>query len=150
MMGFQETPARLFYDFCLDEHVPFDHMLKGIDHHLDLNDLRQSLKPFYSQMGRPSVDPELIIRMLGAALALPYADTDVMQLHLNEISRNATDGAHAVLLFDRAGWHTTSKLDVPDNITPIFLPSRAPELNGRERLAISPPELALKHCLRQL
>jgi transposase len=64
MMGFQGTPARLFYDFCLDEHVPFDHMLRGIDRHLALDDLRQSLKPFYSQMGRPSVDPELMIRML--------------------------------------------------------------------------------------
>ena len=64
MMGFQETPARLFYDFCLDEHVPSDHMLRGIDRHLDLADLRQSLRPFYSHMGRPSVDPELMIRML--------------------------------------------------------------------------------------
>ena len=61
----------------------------------------------------------------GAALVLPYADTDMMQLHLDEISRNVAEGAHAVLILDRAGWHTTSKLDVPDNITPIFLPSRA-------------------------
>src|ERR1700692_846081 len=68
-------------------------------------------------------------RGVGAALALPYADTDMMQLHLDEISRNVAAGAHAVLLLDRAGWHTTAKLDVPDNITPIFLPSRAPELN---------------------
>ena len=59
MMGFQETPARLFYDFCLDEHVPFDHLLRGIDRRLDLANLRRSLKPFYSQMGRPSIDPEL-------------------------------------------------------------------------------------------
>ena len=68
-------------------------------------------------------------RGVGAVLALPYADADMMQLHLDEISRNVADGAHAVLLLDRAGWHTTGKLDVPDNITPIFLPSRAPELN---------------------
>ena len=65
-------------------------------------------------------------RGVGAALALPYADADMMQLHLDEISRNVAD---AVLILDRAGWHTTGKLDVPDNITPIFLPSRAPELN---------------------
>jgi transposase len=64
MMGLQETPARLFYDFCLDEHVPSDHMLRGIDRHLDLTELRLSLKPFYSQMGRPSVDPELMMRRL--------------------------------------------------------------------------------------
>ena len=65
---------------------------------------------------------------------LPYADTDMMQLHLDEISRNVAEGAHAVLLLDRAGWHTTGKLDVPENITPIFLPSRAPELNPVENV----------------
>ena len=64
MMGIQGTPARLFYDFCLEEHVPVDHVLRGIDRHLALDALRQSLKPFYSGMGRPSVDPELMIRML--------------------------------------------------------------------------------------
>ena len=68
-------------------------------------------------------------RGVGAALALPRADTDMMQLHLDEISRNVATGAHAVLLLDSAGWRTTGKLDVPDNITPIFLPSRAPKLN---------------------
>src|ERR1700691_5407971 len=73
-------------------------------------------------------------RGVGAALALPYADAAMMQLHLNEISRNVAVGAHAVLLLDRAGWHTTSKLDVPANITPIFLPSRAPELNPVENV----------------
>ena len=65
---------------------------------------------------------------------MPYADTDMMQLHLDEISRNVAEGAHAVLLLDRAGWHTTGKLDVPENITPIFLPSRAPELNPVENV----------------
>src|SRR6476660_6723611 len=69
-----------------------------------------------------------------AALALPYADTDMMQLHLDEISSNVAKGAHAVLLLDRAGWHTTGKLNVPKNITPIFLPSRAPELNPVENV----------------
>lgn len=73
-------------------------------------------------------------RGTGAALALPNADTEAMQLHLNEISRHVADGAHAVLLMDRAGWHTTSALDVPENITPIFLPSRAPELNPVENI----------------
>jgi putative transposase len=93
-------------------------------------------------------------RGVGAALALPYADTDMMQLHLDEISRNVAEGAHAVLLLDRAGWHITGKLDVPDTITPIFLPSRAPELNPVENvwqyLLAAAPELALKHRLRKL
>lgn len=73
-------------------------------------------------------------RGTGAALALPYADTHAMQLHLEEISRTVKRGAHAVLLMDRAGWHTTTKLKVPKNITPIFLPSRTPELNPVENV----------------
>jgi transposase len=58
----------------------------------------------------------------------------MMQLHLDEISRTVAEGACAVLLLDRAGWHTTSKLVVPDNITQIFLPSRASELNPVENV----------------
>jgi transposase len=57
-----------------------------------------------------------------------------MQPHLNEISRHIAKGAHAALLLDRAGWHTTAKLDMPKNITPIFLPSRSPELNPVENV----------------
>jgi hypothetical protein len=57
MMGVQETPARLFYDFCLDEHILFDHLLRGIDRDLDLANLRRSLKPFYSQMVDPRSTP---------------------------------------------------------------------------------------------
>jgi len=64
MMGTQAAPERLFYDFCLDEHVPLDHILRQIDRFLDLSDVRQELKPFYSHIGRPSIDPELMIRML--------------------------------------------------------------------------------------
>jgi hypothetical protein len=73
-------------------------------------------------------------RGTGAALALPYADTEAMQLHLDEISRTVTRGAQAVLLLDRAGWHTTGQLIVPKNLTLIFLPSRAPELNPVENV----------------
>ena len=73
-------------------------------------------------------------RGAGAALALPFADTEGMQLHLKEISRTVAKGAHAVLLLDRAGWHTTGHLVVPKNLTLIFLPSRAPELNPVENV----------------
>jgi transposase len=55
---------RLFYSFNLDTHVPADHLLRGIDRFLDLADLRQHLAPFYSHTGRPSIDPELMVRML--------------------------------------------------------------------------------------
>jgi len=57
-----------------------------------------------------------------------------MQLHLDEISQRVARNAHAVLLMDRAGWHTTDKLKVPKNLTLIFLPSRSPELNPVENI----------------
>jgi transposase len=55
---------RLFYSFNLEQYVPADYLLRGIDRFLDLGDLRQHLAPFYSHTGRPSVDPELMMRML--------------------------------------------------------------------------------------
>jgi transposase len=64
MMGTQAETARFFHDFCLAAHVPRDHWLRGIERHLDFEGLRAALKPFYSSIGCPSVDPELMIRML--------------------------------------------------------------------------------------
>lgn len=64
MMGQAGNQDQLFYSFNLDEHVPRDHLLRGIDRFLDLGDLRQHLAPFYSHTGRPSIDPVLMIRML--------------------------------------------------------------------------------------
>jgi transposase len=65
MMG-QQVGAQdqLFYCFNLNDHVPPDHLLRGIDRFLDLSDLRRHLVSFYSHTGRPSIDPELMIRML--------------------------------------------------------------------------------------
>ena len=57
-----------------------------------------------------------------------------MQLHLDEISRHVTPGAQAVLIMDRAGWHTTHVLAIPKNITPIQLNSYSPELNPVENI----------------
>src|ERR1051325_6333022 len=54
----------LFYEFSLEGHVPERHLLRSIDRFVELDGLRQELAPFYSQMGRPSVDPRLLIRML--------------------------------------------------------------------------------------
>ena len=55
---------QLFYSFNLEQHVPKNHLLRGIDQFLDLSDLHDYLAPFYSHTGRPSIDPELMIRML--------------------------------------------------------------------------------------
>ena len=73
-------------------------------------------------------------RGTGAALVLPTANTEAMQLHLDEISKCVAHKAHAVVLTDRAGWHTTGKLNIPKNITSILLPSKSPELNPVENI----------------
>src|ERR1700692_4767134 len=54
----------LFYEFSLEDHVPAEHLLRSIDRFVELDGLRRELSSFYSTMGRPSVDPELMIRML--------------------------------------------------------------------------------------
>ena len=65
MMGKQQVDqGALFYEFSLQKHVPGDHMLRAIDRFVDLGEVRSHLAPFYSTTGRPSVDPELLIRML--------------------------------------------------------------------------------------
>jgi transposase len=65
MMGEQlGRQDRLFYEFCLGDRVPGDHLLRRIDAVLDLSWLRTELAPYYSHTGCPSVDPELMIRML--------------------------------------------------------------------------------------
>jgi transposase len=60
--GTQTAPVQLFYDFCLDDHVPDDHLLRRIDRFIDLEKVRTELRPFYSSIGRPSIDPELMMR----------------------------------------------------------------------------------------
>jgi transposase len=54
----------LFYGFSLERHVATDHLLRSVDRFVDLSDIRRHLAPFYSPVGRPSIDPELLIRML--------------------------------------------------------------------------------------
>jgi len=65
MMGPRQVEqGALFYEFSLDGHVPPEHLLKSIDRFVELSELRRELAGFYSAIGRPSVDPELMIRML--------------------------------------------------------------------------------------
>jgi transposase len=54
----------LFIGFSLEDHVPADHLLRTIDRFVELSDIRRDLAPYYSPIGRPSVDPELMIQML--------------------------------------------------------------------------------------
>ncbi len=65
MMGSKDDgQAQFFYAFELEALIPQDHLLRGIDRFLGLDELRTHLAPFYSHTGRPSIDPELMIRML--------------------------------------------------------------------------------------
>lgn len=65
MMGDRQVvQGSLFYEFSIETHVPADHLLRSIDRFVDLTELRAHLAPFYSTTGRPSIDPELMIRML--------------------------------------------------------------------------------------
>jgi transposase len=75
----------LFYEFRLDEFVPSDHMLRAIDRFVDLSDLRRHLGPFYSSIRRPSIDPELMIRMLlvGYCLGIRSERRLCEEVHLN-------------------------------------------------------------------
>ena len=70
----------------------------------------------------------------GAALVMPSANTHAMQAHLEEIARMVAPGAHAIVLLDQAGWHTTDKLRRPENISLLPLPPRSPELNPVENI----------------
>ncbi len=65
MMGqLPDQQNALFYEFCLEDHIPKDHLLRQINQFLDFNQIRDHIQSYYSHTGRPSIDPELMIRML--------------------------------------------------------------------------------------
>ena len=85
-MGFQtDSQDRLFYSFKLEDHIPRNHLLRGIDRYLDLSSLRQHLTDHYSHTGRPSIDPELMIRMLviGYSFGIRSERRLCEEVHLN-------------------------------------------------------------------
>jgi len=65
MMGRMETDQeQFFYSYRLDELVPADHLVRKLDTVLDLSWVRADLAPYYGHTGRPSIDPEVMLRML--------------------------------------------------------------------------------------
>ena len=64
MMGQQDRKEPLFYYFRLEDQIPETHLLRLIDRHMDFSFVRTRLKSFYSQTGRPSIDPEVLLRLL--------------------------------------------------------------------------------------
>ncbi len=73
-------------------------------------------------------------RAEAAALVMPTADTEAMNIHLGEIAKTVASAAHAILVLDGAGWHGAKALNVPGNITLLPLPPHAPELNPVENI----------------
>ena len=86
MMGDRRVDqGALFYEFCLERHVPQDHLLRAIDRVVDLESVRAHLKDHYSPIGRPSICPELLIRMLlvGYCLGIRSERRLCEEVHLN-------------------------------------------------------------------
>src|SRR4029077_17490804 len=75
----------LFYGFSLERHVRNDHLLRKIDRFVDLSEVRAHLEPYYSEVGRPSIDPELMIRMLivGYCFGIRSERRFCEEVHLN-------------------------------------------------------------------
>ena len=86
MMGLKrEAQASLFYEFNLEHHISINHVLRKIDRFIDLSDMRAVLAPYYSETGRPSIDPELMIRMLlvGYIMGIRSERRLCEEVHLN-------------------------------------------------------------------
>ncbi len=81
----QEAQGALFYEFSIEDHVPHGHLLRSIDCFVELSGIRQYLSPFYSNTSRPSIDPELLIRMLlvGYCLGIRSERRLCEEVHLN-------------------------------------------------------------------
>jgi transposase len=67
-------------------------------------------------------------------LVLPAVNTAAMQVFLDHVAASRPPDAHVALVLDGAGWHISRDLTIPENITPVVLPSYSPELNPVERV----------------
>src|SRR6202041_1686058 len=106
MMGERRVMQEaLFYGFSLERHVPDDHLLRKIGRFVDLSEVRAHLGPYYSDVGRPSIDPELMIRMLTVGYAFGIRS-----------ERRLCEGVHLNLAYR---WFCRLGLDgdVPDHST---------------------------------
>ena len=134
MMGqLSSGQERLFYSFNLEDHIPANHLLRSIDRCLDLSDLRHHLADFYSPIGRPSIDPELMIRMLivGYCYGIRSERRLCEEAHLNlayrwfcRLSLEDEVPNHSTFSKNRHGrfrdsdlfrWHSTRAWDCPCN-----------------------------------
>jgi transposase len=105
MMGQQRRTESLFYYFRLEEQIPSDHLLRMIDGHVDFSFVREQLKEFYSSTGRPSIDPEILLRLL--LVGYPYGITSERRL-LDEVRMHLAYRWFTSLGFDQ---------EIPDHST---------------------------------
>ena len=118
MMGrLKRNQGQLFYSFCLDEIVPNDHRVREIAGVLDLSWVHTELAPYYSPLGRPSIDPELMIRMLIVGYVFAIRSE---RLLCREVKVNL-----AYRWF--CGWTLRTRSRIPRR-------SRAPAANGSARV----------------
>jgi transposase len=120
MMGEQQVQKdALFYEFSLERYVPAEHLLRSIDRFVELDGVRRELAPFYSEAGRPSIDPELMIRMLivGYCFGLRSERRLCEEVHLNLAYRwfcrlgfNGAEPGHSTFSKNRHGRFRESDL----------------------------------------
>jgi hypothetical protein len=119
MMGSRQVEqGALFYNFSIGAHVPVDHLLRSIDRFVDLSELRGGLAPFYSSMGRRSIDPELMIRMLIVGLRYP--------LRAAPLRRGSPQSRVQVVLPAWARWRCAGSLHILEKSAWPFPPKRSP------------------------
>ena len=114
----QVQQGALFYEFSLERHMPTEHLLRSIDRFVELDRVRRELAPFYSEVGRPSIDPELMIRMLivGYCFGIRSERRSCEEVHLNLAYRwfcRGLDGAvpdHSTFSKNRRGRFRESDL----------------------------------------
>jgi transposase len=93
MMGQHAPSESLFYYSKLDDYIPENHLLRLIDKHVSLVFVRERLKDSYSETGRPSIDPELLLRILliGYLYGITSERKLVEELRMHRLNRHQTE-----------------------------------------------------------
>jgi hypothetical protein len=144
MMGrLKSDQGQLFYEFHLSDAVPEDHLVRKIDAALDLTWLRSELAPHYSSIGRPSIDPELMIRMLVAGYVFAIRSE---RLICREVQVNPPIGGSANSV-SRTRFRIIRRSHVPATSASVRERSFAACLSGWSRHASRPVWLVAKVLL---
>ena len=144
------SPCRRQADQRVDVGIAADHPVEGHDvghvhlgcprHEVAVHEGEPVERPASTRLAAGCLDSgwggvdQHGTRGAGAAIVMPRANTQAMQHHLEEIARSLAPKVHAVIVLDQAGWHTTGKLRLPENLSLLPLPSKSPELNPVENV----------------